>query len=199
MTRREDRKGRSCEMALSAGLTGRVRQSPAVIGAGTPGGALQKRGNYGRERTSRRGLLHLRNFMDWIHEPASSAPRAECCSMTLGCRAACAEFSAHQRPQPGQGGAQQRKGAVMGLPRKGHQHGRDIGSPGPQLEDGYIRIANELFDAVLSFKFTYRQIKVFAGSASQNVWLWGKPGRHQRFADRENVRDAAPSRCINSR
>lgn len=32
--------------------------------------------------------------------------------------------------------------------------------PGPQLEDGYIRIANELFDAILSFKFTYRQIKV---------------------------------------
>ena len=32
--------------------------------------------------------------------------------------------------------------------------------PGPQLEDGYIRIANELFDAILSFKFTYRQINV---------------------------------------
>jgi phage replication O-like protein O len=30
----------------------------------------------------------------------------------------------------------------------------------PQLEDGYVRIANELFDAILSFKFTYRQLNV---------------------------------------
>ena len=47
----------------------------------------------------------------------------------------------------------------MGLPAKVismEEHRK----PGPQLEDGYIRIANELFDAVLSFKFTYRQIKV---------------------------------------
>ena len=47
----------------------------------------------------------------------------------------------------------------MGLPAKVismEEHRK----PGPQLEDGYIRIANELFDAILSFKFTYRQIKV---------------------------------------
>lgn len=47
----------------------------------------------------------------------------------------------------------------MGLPAKVismEEHRK----PGPQLEDGYIRIANELFDAILSFKFTYRQTKV---------------------------------------
>ena len=32
--------------------------------------------------------------------------------------------------------------------------------PGPQLEDGYIRIANELFDAVLKKLTSYRHIKV---------------------------------------
>lgn len=30
----------------------------------------------------------------------------------------------------------------------------------PQLEDGYLRIANELFEAILSFGFTERQLKV---------------------------------------
>lgn len=35
--------------------------------------------------------------------------------------------------------------------------------PGPQLEDGYIRIANELFDAILRFRFTLRQQKVLLG------------------------------------
>jgi phage replication O-like protein O len=34
-------------------------------------------------------------------------------------------------------------------------------SQGPQVEDGFVRIANELFDAFLSFKFSYRQSKVF--------------------------------------
>jgi phage replication O-like protein O len=33
-------------------------------------------------------------------------------------------------------------------------------SSSPQLEDGYIRIANELYDAILAYPFTGRQLKV---------------------------------------
>jgi phage replication O-like protein O len=44
---------------------------------------------------------------------------------------------------------------------------------GPQLEDGYLRIANELFDAILSFKFTYRQIKVLMAVA-RKTYGYGK-------------------------
>ena len=47
----------------------------------------------------------------------------------------------------------------MGLPAKVismEEHRK----PGPHLEDGYIRIANELFDAVLKKLTSYRHIKV---------------------------------------
>lgn len=33
----------------------------------------------------------------------------------------------------------------------------DRRAPGPQLEDGFVRIANELFDAILTFQFSGRQ------------------------------------------
>lgn len=48
----------------------------------------------------------------------------------------------------------------MALPAK-VIHMDEHRSTGPQIEDGYIRIANELFDAFLSFRFSYRQSKVF--------------------------------------
>ena len=32
----------------------------------------------------------------------------------------------------------------------------------PQTEDGYLRIANELFDAILAFSFTGRQQKIIS-------------------------------------
>ncbi|MFM0724816.1 replication protein [Paraburkholderia strydomiana] len=33
-------------------------------------------------------------------------------------------------------------------------------SASPQVEDGHIKIANELYDAVLNYPFTARQLKV---------------------------------------
>lgn len=35
-----------------------------------------------------------------------------------------------------------------------------MGGAGPQVEDGHIRIANELFDAILKFPFTLKQLNV---------------------------------------
>ncbi|WP_374993057.1 replication protein, partial [Burkholderia multivorans] len=32
--------------------------------------------------------------------------------------------------------------------------------PSPQIEDGYTRIANELYEAILGFGFTQRQLLV---------------------------------------
>jgi len=47
----------------------------------------------------------------------------------------------------------------MALPAK-VIHMDEHRSTGPQLEDGYIRIANELFDAILHFRFTLKQQSV---------------------------------------
>ena len=45
--------------------------------------------------------------------------------------------------------------------------------PGPQLEDGYIRIANELFDAILRFRFTLKQQSVLLAVA-RKTYGYGK-------------------------
>ena len=60
----------------------------------------------------------------------------------------------------------------MGLPAKVismEEHRK----PGPQLEDGYIRIANELFDAILRFRFTLKQQSVLLAVA-RKTYGYGK-------------------------
>lgn len=69
----------------------------------------------------------------------------------------------------------------------------DHRSDGPQLEDGFVRIANELFDAILRFRFTLKQQSVLLAivrktygygkkaddmSASQIGDLCGMPRNH---------------------
>lgn len=46
-------------------------------------------------------------------------------------------------------------------------------SGNPQLEDGYVRIANELYDAITAFKFTYRQLKIMM-VAMRKTYGWNK-------------------------
>ena len=45
--------------------------------------------------------------------------------------------------------------------------------PGPRLEDGYIRIANDLFDAILRFRFTLKQQSVLLAVA-RKTYGYGK-------------------------
>lgn len=44
---------------------------------------------------------------------------------------------------------------------------------GPQIEDGFLRIANELYDAILAFPFTARQLKVVM-SIMRKTYGFGK-------------------------
>lgn len=44
---------------------------------------------------------------------------------------------------------------------------------GPQIEDGFLRIANELYDAILAFPFTARQLKVVL-SIMRKTYGFGK-------------------------
>jgi phage replication O-like protein O len=114
--------------------------------------------------------------MDWIHETRIERAKSRMLFHDIQRRAACAELTRLHQPPAARTGwrAWKRKGGCDGTPRKGHSQWTSIAPSGPKLEDGYIRIANELFDAILRFRFTLKTAKAWSWRSRAKTYGYGK-------------------------